>query len=126
MASQLLPPGTRVGRYEVASHIATGGMGEVYKATDVELGRDVALKVLPPHLVDNPAVVERFRREARHAARLTHRNIVTLYDFGQVEGTWFLAMEYVEGVDLATYIVRKGQRKTITVQLAKRPATAGP
>jgi len=109
MASHPWKPGTRFGKYQILSHIATGGMGAVYKALDTELGRTVALKVLPPEVASRPAAEERFRREARHAARLTHPNIVTLYDFGQVEGTWFLAMEYVEGVDLATYIVRKGQ-----------------
>ena len=83
MASQPLTPGTRVGRYEVVAHLATGGMGEVYKARDVELGRVVALKVLPPRQSENAASVERFRREARHAARLRHKNIVRVLDFGE-------------------------------------------
>src|SRR5262249_8225476 len=85
------------------------GMGEVYKARDVELDRIVALKVLPSHLSDNPTSVERFRREARNAARLTHKNIVTLYDWGQDGGTWFLALEFVDGIDLNTYINDKGR-----------------
>ena len=59
----------RIGKYEVISHIATGGMGAVYKARDTELGREVALKVLPPEMASRPAMMERFRREARHAAR---------------------------------------------------------
>jgi len=109
MSSQPLTPGTRVGRYEVVAHLATGGMGEVYKARDVQLGRDVALKVLPGHLADNPASVERFRREARAAARLSHKNIVTLYDWGQDGGTWFLALEFVEGMDLYSRIAAKGR-----------------
>jgi serine/threonine-protein kinase len=109
MSSQPLTPGTRVGRYEVVAHLATGGMGEVYRARDVQLGREVALKVLPDHLAENPSSVERFRREARAAARLSHKNIVTLYDWGQDGRTWFLALEYVDGIDLGSHIVAKGR-----------------
>src|SRR5262245_1830928 len=104
MTSQLLEPGTRVGRYEVVAHLASGGMGEVYRARDVELGRDVALKIMAAHLAERPAAVERFRREARHAARLSHKNIVTLYDWGQDGNTWFLALEFIDGTDLHSYI----------------------
>jgi tetratricopeptide (TPR) repeat protein len=109
MPSQLLNPGTRVGRYEVVAHLATGGMGQVYKARDVELDRDVALKVLPEHMAENPAALERFRREARAAARLSHKNIVTLYDWGQDGGTWFLAMEFIDGINLHGRIAAKGR-----------------
>ena len=104
MAAPPLSPGTRVGRYEVVAYIASGGMGEVYRARDVEVDREVALKLLPDHLADNPACVERFRREARLAARLSHKNIVTLYDWGQDGSIWYLALEYVDGVDLHSYI----------------------
>src|SRR5439155_20008596 len=100
---------TRVGRYEVITHLASGGMGQVYRARDVELDREVALKVLPVNLAANPAAVERFRREARHAARLSHKNIVTLFDWGQDGGTYFLALEYVDGIDLHSHIVDKGK-----------------
>src|SRR5439155_27328941 len=99
---------TRVGRYEVITHLASGGMGQVYRARDVELDREVALKVLPVNLAANPAAVERFRREARLAARLSHKNIVTLYDWGQDGGTWFLALEFIDGIDLHTHIAAKG------------------
>jgi serine/threonine-protein kinase len=124
MSSEPLTPGTRVGRYEVVAHLASGGMGEVYKARDVELGRVVALKVLPPRQSENAASVERFRREARHAARLSHKNIVTLYDWGQDGGTWFLALEFVDGIDLNTYINARGhldpqEAFLITVQAAR-------
>jgi hypothetical protein len=99
-------------------------MGEVYKARDRELGRDVALKVLPDHLANNPTSVERFRREARAAARLSHKNIVTLYDWGQHGGTWFLALEFVDGIDLGSRIAGKGHLDSeeawiITIQAAK-------
>src|SRR6266536_6644153 len=109
MALPTLQPGAQIGKYEVLAHLATGGMGVVYKARDLELGRVVALKVLSSEVSTHPNLIERFRREARHAARLRHKNIVTLYEFGQADGHWFLAMEFVEGVDLETYVVRKGQ-----------------
>src|SRR5262245_28090627 len=101
----------RIGKYEVLGHIATGGMGAVYKARDTELGREVALKIVPPDLSTRPAVLQRFRREARHAAKLRHENIVTLYEFGEADGTYFLAMELVDGIDLHEYICRKGKLK---------------
>src|SRR5262245_36452476 len=109
MASQSLQPGAHIDKYEVLSHLATGGMGTVYKARDLELGRVVALKVLSPEVAARPNLVERFRREARHAARLRHKNIVTIYEFGQAEGQWYLVMEFVEGIDLETYVIRKGK-----------------
>jgi serine/threonine protein kinase len=116
--------GTCVGKYRVLEHVATGGMGVVYKARDEDLGREVALKVLLPETAAQPRLLERFRREARNAARLSHRNIVTLYEFGQVDGTWYLAMEFVEGVDLGEYIARRGrllpeESRRITMQAAK-------
>jgi serine/threonine protein kinase len=124
MQSQPLSPGARVGRYEIIAHIASGGMGAVYKARDVELDRTVALKVLPGAGADNPVMLERFRREARNAARLSHRNVVTLYDWGQDGGTWFLALEFVDGIDLGSHIAVRGQLEPqeawlITVQAAR-------
>lgn len=108
MSSERLNPGARLGKYKVLAHIATGGMGTVYKASDEELGRIVALKVLDASLAEKPNTLERFRREARHAAKLTHKNIVTLYEYGHANGLHFLALEYVEGIDLYDYIERKG------------------
>src|SRR2546422_5835293 len=91
--------GLRIGKYEVLSHIASGGMGAVYKARDVDLDRLVALKVLAPELAVKPAMLERFHREARSAAKLRHENIVSLYEFNEANGTHFLAMEFVDGID---------------------------
>lgn len=124
MTDSLLAPGTYVGRYEVLEHIASGGMAEVYKANDPVLRRVVALKVLPDHLADNPTIVERFRREARNAAKLSHKNIVSVYEWGQHGTVSFLAMEYVEGIDLHDYICQKGhldpqEAWVITVQTAR-------
>ncbi len=99
----------RVGRYEVLAHIATGGMGAVYRAVDRDLKREVALKILNPELVVHPGIMERFRREARAAASLHHENIVGVYEFGEDKGSHFIAMEFVEGEDLHTYVHRKGR-----------------
>src|SRR5512142_2169619 len=75
-----LQAGTRLGPYEIVSPIGAGGMGEVYKAKDARLGRDVAIKVLPSHLTDDPDLKARFEREARAISQLTHPHICTLYD----------------------------------------------
>ena len=98
----------RIGKYKVLVHLATGGMGAVYKAYDTEAKREVALKVLTPEMAAKPIMIERFRREARHAGKLRHENIVALYEFGESNGCFFIAMEFVEGLDLHEYIARKG------------------
>jgi serine/threonine protein kinase len=124
MSSDQLSPGVRLGKYKVLAHVATGGMGTVYKASDEELGRIVALKVLDAGMAEKPSTLERFRREARHAAKLSHKNIVTLYEYGQANGMHFLALEFVEGIDLYDYIERKGrlapeESRRILVQAVK-------
>jgi predicted ATPase len=92
-----LVAGTRFGAYEILSPLGAGGMGEVYRARDSRLGREVALKVLPDHLAGNPERLQRFEQEARSASALSHPNIVTIYELGQVEATVYIAMELVEG-----------------------------
>jgi serine/threonine protein kinase len=111
MSPSILEPGSRLGKYEVIAHIATGGMGTIYKAKDVDLGRVVALKVLRTHMAERPTSLERFKREARHAARLNHPNIVTLYEGGcdTERNLNFLVFEYIDGIDLDAYIERKGK-----------------
>ncbi len=99
----------RIGKYEVLEHVATGGMGAVYKARDTDLDRIVALKVLTAALAANPSAIERFVREARSAAQLRHENIVAIYDYGQVSGTFFIALEFVEGTDLDRHIKAHGK-----------------
>ncbi len=99
----------RIGKYQVLAHVAAGGMGVVYKAVDQETGQEVALKILSPTLAARPSAVERFRREARHGAKLRHDNIVAVYEFGEANGTWFLAQEFVEGTDLLEFIQRRGK-----------------
>jgi eukaryotic-like serine/threonine-protein kinase len=85
------------GRYHVLERIAAGGMGEVFRAHDAVLAREVAVKVLHRSLSSDPGFVERFRREARAAATLNHPNIVAVYDWGAVDGIYYMVMEYVRG-----------------------------
>src|ERR1700733_7514725 len=91
-------------RYEMVNHIARGGMAQVYLARDLLLDRPVALKVLFPELSVDRAFVERFRREAKAAANLSHPNIVSIYDWGQGEHTYFIVMEYVDGRTLSSML----------------------
>jgi len=101
-----LPVGTRLGPYTVTSALGAGGMGEVYKARDPRLDRDVAIKVLTPALAADPRFKERFEREARVVASLNHPHICTLHDIGAHEGATFLVMEYLEGETLAARLAR--------------------
>ncbi|HEV2299235.1 MAG TPA: protein kinase [Candidatus Acidoferrales bacterium] len=98
--------GTKLGPYEIVGAIGAGGMGEVYRARDTRLGRDVAIKILPQHLTAKANVKQRFEREARAISSLQHPNICTLYDVGHQDGTDFLVMEYLEGETLADRLVK--------------------
>jgi len=95
-----LEAGKKLGSYEILAAIGAGGMGEVYKAKDLKLGRDVAIKVLREELASDAERLRRFEQEARAASSLNHSNIVTIYDVGEHEGTRYIAMEYVEGKTL--------------------------
>jgi eukaryotic-like serine/threonine-protein kinase len=96
-----LTSGTRLGPYEILASLGAGGMGEVYRARDMRLGREVAVKILPTHLSSNPDLKQRFEREARAISSLNHPNICHLYDVGSQDGIDFIIMEYLEGEDLA-------------------------
>src|SRR5690242_15389549 len=98
-----------VGNYDLLGHVATGGMGVVYKAVDGETGRVVALKILSPTLAAHPVALERFRREAARGLKLRHENLVSVYDFGEAGGLHFLALEWIDGPDLHEYVNRKGR-----------------
>src|SRR5260370_14986369 len=95
-----IPPGTRLGRYEIRSKLGAGGMGEVYLAQDTKLDRKVALKILPAELAANQDRMRRFVQEAKAAAALNHPNIAHIYEIGESEGTNFIAMEFVDGKTL--------------------------
>src|SRR5690348_10961841 len=101
-----LTSGTKLGPYEITGAIGAGGMGEVYRARDTRLGRDVAIKILPQHLTAKSNVKQRFEREARAISSLQHPNICTLYDVGHQDGTDFLVMEYLEGETLADRLAK--------------------
>src|ERR671939_547434 len=96
------------GRYELEELIGTGGMSSVYKARDSLLERHVALKILHPHFADDDEFVERFRREARSVAQLSHPNIVTVIDRGEDEGRQYIVFEYVPGENLKQVLHRTG------------------
>src|SRR5579859_2194031 len=96
-----LQTGMHLGPYEISAPIGAGGMGEVYRARDTRLGRDVAIKILPQHLTEKADARQRFEREARAVSSLNHAHICTLYDIGQQDGTDFLVMELLEGETLA-------------------------
>jgi eukaryotic-like serine/threonine-protein kinase len=96
------------GRYRVIRRLGSGGMANVYLAEDEELGRRVAIKVLDDKHANDEQFIERFRREAKNAASLSHPNIVSIYDRGDSEGTYYIAMEYIEGRTLKDLIVARG------------------
>jgi eukaryotic-like serine/threonine-protein kinase len=96
------------GRYLVVRKLGTGGMANVYLAEDQELGRSVAIKMLDDRHSQDEQFVERFRREAKSAAGLSHPNIVSIYDRGEAEGTYYIAMEYLEGRTLKELLVARG------------------
>src|SRR6476659_3444033 len=123
-----LGPGTRLGPYENQSALGAGGMGEVYKAKDTRLDRLVAIKVLPSPVSSDPALRERFEREARTVAALNHPHICTLHDVGHQDGTEFLVMEYLDGETLAQRLSKGAlpleQALTIAIQIADALAVA--
>src|SRR5262249_21399054 len=118
-----ITPGTVLGHYKIISAIGAGGMGEVYKAEDTTLGRPVALKLLPAHLVEDADRVRRFGQEAKSAADLNNPHIITIYEIGQMQAPdgadnggispagervmHYIAMEFIDGVTLSTKIHRE-------------------
>src|SRR5205814_5680809 len=101
-----LAAGPRLGPYEVQTALGAGGMGEVYRARDTRLERTVAIKVLPSHLSSDPALRQRFEREAKIVSSLNHPHICVLHDIGQQDGVDFLVMEYLEGETLAMRLLK--------------------
>src|SRR5258705_7487229 len=101
-----LPPGTKLGPYEIVAQLGAGGMGEVYRARDTRLERDVAVKVLPASLASDANLRQRLEREAKAVSKLSHPHICTLHDIGHQDGVDFLVMELVEGETLEHRLVK--------------------
>jgi serine/threonine-protein kinase len=112
------------GRYEVQRVVGSGGMGMVYQARDRELDEMVAIKTLRPEIVGvDPRILDRFKREIRVARRVSHRNVVRTYDFGDMQGVKFISMEYIQGVTLKQLIRKKGALPLgVGVRIAKQTA----
>ena len=113
-----LASGVRFGPYEVVALVGAGGMGEVYRARDTRLHRDVAIKILPQTLTDNALRRTRFEREAQLISRLNHPNVCALYDIGTQDGAAYLVMEYIEGESLAELLRRGPLSARATLRLA--------
>ncbi len=123
-----LSPGTRFGSYEILQRLGAGGMGEVYRAKDTRLNREVAIKTLSTDRLSQPEALTRFEKEARSACALNHPNIVTIYELGQMNGTHYIAMELVDGETvrqlLASGAIPFRKAVTIAVQIAEALAKA--
>ncbi len=119
-----LAPGSRIGPYEVTAFIGAGGMGEVYRATDTKLGRDVAIKLLPAAVAADVERLARFRREAQLLASLNHPNIAAIHGLEESAGTPFLVLELVEGEDLAQRLGRGPIPPDEAIDIARRIAEA--
>ena len=119
-----IPPGTRFGDYEILEELGAGGMGKVYRARDLTLERLVALKTLAQQFSSDTSYVQRFLKEARAAARLNHPNIVQIYDFGCVDSVYYLAMEFVDGHSLGTYLKRGHFSETESIQIIRHACRA--
>jgi predicted Ser/Thr protein kinase len=106
---RFLPGALLAGRYRIVALLGRGGMGEVYRAHDLTLGQEVALKFLPEAMARNPAALARFYNEVRIARQVSHANVCRVYDLGEVDGAPYLSMEYVDGEDLGSLLRRIGR-----------------
>src|SRR5687767_11810240 len=120
--------GTRLGRYEIRAKLGAGGMAEVFLAEDTQLGRRVALKLLPPDSATDDQARKRLRREARAAATLDHPHTCSIYEVGEADGLLFIAMQFVEGQTLSARLRRGeialGEALSIAMQIADALADA--
>ena len=115
-----LSAGTKLGPYEILSPLGAGGMGEVYRARDRRLERDVAVKVLPEHLAQDPQALARFEREAKSVAALSHPNILAIHDVGSEQGVAYVVLELLEGETLRARVARSAMpwRKAVEIAVA--------
>src|SRR5882724_566345 len=100
-----LTPGSRIGSYEIKHRLGIGGMGEVYFAKDIKLGRRVALKVLLPEFTADEGRLMRFKQEARATSALNHPNIITIFEIGETDSLHYIVTEFIEGMTLRQYLV---------------------
>src|SRR5438128_508466 len=119
-----IPQGTPLGRYEIKSPLGAGGMGEVYLAEDTQLGRKVAIELLPPEAISDENARKRLVREARAAATLDHPNICSIYEVGEADGRSFIAMQYVEGETLDLKLTHKPLALKESLSIASQIADA--
>ena len=120
----MLTPGTRLGPYEITAPLGEGGMGQVWRATDTSLGRQVAIKILPEAFAADPDRLARFEREAKTLASLNHPNIAAIHGFEKSSGVQALVMELVEGDDLSQRIARGAIPLDEALPIAKQIAEA--
>ena len=116
--------GKTLADFRILRRLGTGGMGQVYLAEQISLKRPIALKILKSDLASNPTSLKRFRAEGEAVARATHGNIVQVYAFGDVDGLHYMAMEYVEGLNLREYIAKKGSPPVALALNIMRQVTA--
>ncbi|HEX8068715.1 MAG TPA: protein kinase [Pyrinomonadaceae bacterium] len=124
LSAMPLAPDTRLGRYDIRAQLGAGGMGEVYLALDTQLGRTVALKVLPADVAHDQDRMQRFRQEARAASTLNHPNVAHIYEIGEAAGVNFIAMEFVEGVTLRRRMVQTGMAMDEVLDVVLQVASA--
>src|SRR5262249_4266870 len=123
-SAMVVTSGTRLGAYEIVSLIGTGGMGDVFRARDTRLLRDVAIKVVPPDFAARPDALARFEREAQTVAALSHPHIVVIHDVGRDRDINYLVMELVEGETLRTRLSKGPLAEPIALDLARQVASA--
>jgi hypothetical protein len=121
-----LTVGARLGPYEILAPLGAGGMGEVFRARDTKLSREVALKVLPDHLRDDPKALARFESEARAVAALSHPHILAIHDFGRIDGTSFAVAELLEGETLRALLLRGPVPVRRALEIARPSPTPSP
>lgn len=119
-----ISPGDKVGRYEVRKLLGAGGMGQVYLCQDLQLARPVALKMLPHDVTADADRLRRFKQEARATSALNHPNILTIYEIGESEGTFFIATEFIDGVTLRTHMARNTLKMSDALEIAIQSASA--